>query len=32
MSMTGKVRKPASGEIAGTAENDFILTYTVPPK
>jgi hypothetical protein len=32
MTMTGKVRKPASGEIAGTAENDFILTYTLPPK
>jgi hypothetical protein len=32
MSMTGKVRKPASGEIAGSVENDFILTYTLPPK
>jgi len=32
MSMTGKVLKPTQGETVGKAQNEFILTYTLPPK
>ena len=32
MRMTGKILKSTQGEFAGNANNEFILTYTLPPK